>query len=106
MSADTIIRDRSEKKELRLNENYILKRQVVDEKGYHYIGSLGQAHDQDYYSIRECENMKRPVSQSEIEQRTNYAMCKAFHVDNLPVDPVTHKRFCPCIPVFFRDKST
>ncbi len=79
MSVKTIIRDRSEKKELRMNEGYILQKSEVTEKGFTYLGSLGQAHLQGYRSMRECENSGESVSPEELENSKHYAMCKSFY---------------------------
>ena len=107
MSVDIMIQNRTEQKELRMNEGYILRKSDVVEKDWKYFQSLWCAKQEGFYSIRECEKFGQPVTEEELQEIPAYAMCRSFRTENLPYDGNTHKRYCPCIPVFYREsKST
>lgn len=101
MSLKIIISNRTEQKELRMNEDYFLQKSAVLEKGYKYFASLWYARQKGYYTIRECEKIGQPVTEGELNNIFAYAMCR-FRTENLPYDNKSHKRYCPCIPVFYR----
>ncbi len=103
MSLDTIIRRRTQEKELRLAGSLVMTRTEWEEQGGIYRGGLGKAAEQGYYTIRECEKMGQPVTADELSQAKDFAMCKMFYTDYLiKKDGKNHP---PCVPVFFRIKK-
>lgn len=99
MSKDTIIRDRTIAKELRLAGDCVLSAEEVKAHGHSLVGSLGEADREGYLTIRQMENKGCGPTPSEIAACTTYAMMKMCPVDFCIRDE-DGKRVRPCIPVF------
>lgn len=104
MSLDTLIRRRTQEKELRLAGDLVMTQAEWQERGGIYRGGLGKAAKQGYYTMRECENIGQPVTVTERAQVKDFAMCKMFYTDYFIVKD--GKNCVPCIPVFFRKKES
>ena len=100
MSLNTIIRHRTQEKELQLAGNLAMTKNEWLEKGGIYRGTLGESKQQDYYTIRMCEKMGQSVSAEELQQAKDFAMCKSYYAEYLIEKD--GKRYVPCVPVFFR----
>lgn len=103
MSKDTIIRDRTIAKELRLACGYTLTSDEVKSRGYILVGSAGEAGRQGYLTIRQINNMGTLVFPEEIASCHTYAMIKSCPVD-FCIKDADGRRMRPCIPVFQREK--
>lgn len=99
----SIIRKRTEALELRLSNGYVLPKRLVLKNGFMYIGSLGTAANDGYYTARSCKNMNQPVTPDEFSHITHYAMFKDCYEENCILD--NGKFFRPCLPVFYRNKA-
>ncbi len=101
MSLDTIIRHRTQEKEMQLAGNLAMTKNDWLEKGGIYHGTLWEAKQQNYYTIRVCEKMGQPVSAEELQQAKDFAMCKSYYAEYLIKKG--GKMYVPCVPVFFRE---
>lgn len=99
MSKETIVRDRTIAKELRLAEKYVLSAAEVRRRGYTLLGSTGTAAHAGYLTIRQIENKGTVITPSEIANCTTYAMMKMCPTD-FCIYGDNGKRVRPCIPVF------
>jgi len=99
----SIIRKRTEALELRLSNGYVLPKRLVLKNGFMYIGSLGTAANDGYYTAMSCKNMSKPVTPDEFAHITHYAMFKVCYQDNCLWD--NGKNVRPCLPVFYRGRK-
>lgn len=91
------VRERTEAKELRLSQPFVMSKEEWLQRGGEYRGTLGQAMQQGYYTVRCCERMGQPVSKTEFEAAKDFAMFMNCYMANcLPGG----KR--PYLPVFWR----
>lgn len=102
MSIDTIIRDHTIAKELRLACGYTLTSDEVKKRGYVLVGSTGEAGRQGYVTIRQINSMGTLVLPEEIASCHTYAMIKSCPVD-FCIKDADGRRLRPCIPVFQRE---
>lgn len=100
MSVDTIIRRRTEEKELRMSREYVLSKDEFLALGAEYLGSLGKAAKQGYYTARSCECMGVPVTDDEWAHIEHFAMYKDCYDDLCLLRHGARVR--PCLPVFYR----
>lgn len=98
------IRDRTEKKELRLSRDLVLSREEWLLRGGIYRGSLGNAAREGFYTARECERMGLPVTDEEFLVVKDFAMFKNCYTHNCLVRE--NKKVRPCLPVFKRNVPT
>ena len=95
MSGGNTIRRRTLSKELRLSQGYVKTKEEYESQNVKYMGSVGAAAKQGYFTIAACERKGVPVSQDEL------ADC---YVDQCITDETGSKRR-PCIPVFYREQE-
>lgn len=103
MSLETLIRHRTEKKELRLSGDLVMTRTAWEQRGGTYHGSLGPAAKAGWFTVRECERMGAPVTETELKNCKDFAMFKDCYTDYCLEE--NGKRVRPCLPVFFREKE-
>ncbi len=94
------IRERTQAKEIRLSALYIITKTQVIEQGKTYLGTLGQAAQQGYYTISACQNMGLPVTNEELEDMEYYAMFSTCYQHYCIASNGKYVR--PCLPVFNR----
>lgn len=102
MSKDTIIRDRTIAKELRLACGHTLTSDDVKKRGYTLVGSASKASRQGYLTILQINSMGTLVLPEKIASCHTYAMIKSCPVDCCIKD-ADGRRVRPCIPVFRKD---
>lgn len=100
MSIDTIIKHRTEKKEIRMSGELVMTKEEWLNRGGTYRGSIGTAARAGYYTVHSCELMKQPVTAEELANCKDFAMYKGCYMENCLKGG---KR--PCLPVFFREKE-
>ncbi|MBQ7302661.1 MAG: hypothetical protein IJW89_03670 [Clostridia bacterium] len=103
MSLNSIIRARTEAKELRLSREFVLAREEFEALGAEYLGSLGTAAQKGYFTARECERKGQPATDEEFASISHFAMFKDCLQENC-----LHrngKSVRPCLPVFFRGEE-
>ena len=83
MSLDTLIRRRTQAKELLLAGNLAMTKNEWLEKDGIYRGTLGEAKQQRYFTIRVCEKMGQAVSAEELQQAKDFALCKSYYSEYL-----------------------
>jgi len=103
MKVDTLIRHRSEEKEIRLSGELVMTKEAWEQRGAVYHGSLGAAAKESWYTVRNCELMGLPVTEEEFSACKNFAMYQDCYAENCIVVDGKQKR--PCLPVFYRDKK-
>ena len=94
MSGGNTIRRRTLSKELRLSQGYVKTKEEYESQNVKYMGSVGAAAKQGYFTIAACERKGVPVSQDELQNIRYFAM----------LDETGSKRR-PCIPVFYREQE-
>lgn len=95
----TLIRRRTQEKELRLSGELVMTKEEWVERGGTYRGTLGQAAQLGFYTIRACEKLGQPVTETEKVNCKDFAMYSNCYMEYC----IGHKR--PCLPVFFREKE-
>ena len=103
MSLEKIINERRQKKELRLSGELVLTKTVWEQRGGVYRGSLGTAAKAGWFTVRECERMGAPVTETELKNCKDFAMFKDCDTDYCIEE--NGKRVRPCLPVFYREKE-
>lgn len=103
MSLETLIRHRTERKELRLSGELVMTRTAWEQRGGVYRGSLGPAAKAGWYTVRECARMGVPVTETEFNNCKDFAMFKDCYTDYCLEE--NGKRVRPCLPVFYREKE-
>ncbi len=98
MRVETLIRHRTEEKEIRLSGELSMTKAEWEERGGVYHGSLGTAAKQGWYTVRNCELKGVPVTETEFKNCKDFAMFKDCYTENC----IKGKR--PCLPVFYRGK--
>lgn len=99
MSIITIIRHRTQEKEIRLSSELVMTKEEVLAFGGTYRGSLGEAAKNGFYTVRSCELMGQPVTDEEFKNCKDFAMFKDCYMEYC----IGNKR--PCLPVFYREKK-
>lgn len=99
-----IITKRTIEKDLRMSEGYIMTKEEWLSRGATYRGSVGEAAKSRYFTVRQCEKMKLPVSQEELCESQNFAVMKNNAGNWLTRSDGT--RTFPCIPVFYRSEES
>ena len=103
MRVGTLIRHRTQDKEIRLSGNLVLTKDEWTQRGGVYHDSLANAAKEGWYTVRNCELMGLPITDEEFKNCKDFAMFKDCYAENLIV--VDGKQRMPCLPVFFRDKK-
>lgn len=103
MRVETLIRHRTQDKEIRLSGDLVMTKDEWEQRGGTYHGSLGNAAKEGWYTVRNCERMGLPVTETEFQSCEDFAMYKDCYAENYIV--VDRKQKVPCLPVFFRDKE-
>ena len=96
MRVETLIRHRTEEKEIRLSGELAMTKAEWEQRGGVYHGSLGTAAKQGWYTVRNCELKGVPVTETEFKNCKDFAMFKDCYMENC----IKGKR--PCLPVFYR----
>jgi len=104
MSGGNTIRRRTLSKELRLSQGYVKTKEEYESQNVKYMGSVGAAAKQGYFTIAACERKGVPVSQDELQNIRYFAMLADCYVDQCITDETGSKRR-PCIPVFYREQE-
>ena len=104
MSGGNTIRRRTLSKELRLSQGYVKIKEEYESQNVKYMGSVGAAAKQGYFTIAACERKCVPVSQDELQNIRYFAMLADCYVDQCITDETGSKRR-PCIPVFYREQE-
>lgn len=104
MSGGNTIRRRTLSKELRLSQGYVKIKEEYESQNVKYMGSVGAAAKQGYFTIAACERKGVPVSQDELQNIRHFAMLADCYVDQCITDETGSKRR-PCIPVFYREQE-
>lgn len=105
MSVETIIKHRTQEKEIRLSGELVMTKEQWEKRGGVYRGSLGTAAKSGWYTIRSCELMGEPITEDELKNCNDFAMFKDCYQDYcIRVDNGTFrgKYVRPCLPVFYR----
>ncbi len=103
MRVETLIRHRTQEKEIRLSGSLVLAKEAWEQRGGKYHGSLREAAQDGYFTVRTCELMGLSVTDEEFNACNDFAMFKDSYAENFIV--VDGKSRVPCLPVFYRDKS-
>ncbi len=103
MRVETLIRHRTQEKEIRLSGELVMTKEAWEQRGGIYHDSLGNAAKEGWYTVRNCEIMGVPVTDEEFQNCKNFAMFKDCYAENLLV--IDGKNRVPCLPVFYRDKK-
>ena len=103
MRVPTLIRHRTQEKEIRLSGELVMTKEAWEQRGAVYHGSLGHAAKECWYTVRNCEIMGVPVTDEELQSCKDFAMFKDCYAENLLV--IDDKNRVPCLPVFYRDKK-
>ena len=74
MSGGNTIRRRTLSKELRLSQGYVKTKEEYESQNVKYMGSVGAAAKQGYFTIAACERKGVPVSQDELQNIRYFAM--------------------------------
>lgn len=86
-------------KDVKMSGFLVMTKEEWLERGGEYRGSIGAANKADYFTVRQCENMKQPVGLEELDAARDFAMIKCTGGYFLLRNGVQR---CPCIPVFYR----
>ena len=81
MSGGNTIRRRTLSKELRLSQGYVKIKEEYESQNVKYMGSVGAAAKQGYFTIAACERKGVPVSQDELQNIRHFAMLADCYVD-------------------------
>lgn len=103
MRVETLIRHRTQAKEIRLSGNLCMSRTAWEQRGGIYRGSLGTAAKSGWYTVRSCELMQQPVTAEEFAACKNFAMYKDCYDEYCIKE--NSKKVRPCLPVFYREKE-
>ena len=101
MGANSIIRHRTQAKEIRLSGKLVMTKSAWLALGGIYRGTVGQAAQKGYYTVRGCEKLGKPVSAEELENCKDFALFKDCYTKYMIYDSDFILR-CPCLPVFYR----
>lgn len=97
----SIIRERTELKELRLSRHLVLSKDEWLKRGGIFHGQLWQAQEDGWFTARECERMGQPVSDEEFAKVMDFAMFGNCYA-SLCLQR-ERKKVRPCLPVFKRN---
>lgn len=103
MCVETLIRHRTQKKEIRLSGALAMSKTAWEQRAGIYHDSLGNAAKEGWYTVRNCEIMGVPVTDEEFQNCKDFAIFQGCYSENLIV--IDGKNRVPCLPVFYRDKK-
>lgn len=95
MRVETLIRHRTQEKEIRLSRELAMSREAWEQRGGIYHGWTGAAAKEGWYTVRNCELMGLPVTDEEFQSCKDFAYFGDSYME--------YGR--PCLPVFYRDKK-
>lgn len=101
MSKAVSLRRRSFEKELRLAGKHVRTKSDYESTGATYLGTVGAAAQQGYYTMAACERKQVPVTSEELRSILHFAMLADCYTDQCIIDQAGRKHR-PCLPVFFR----
>ena len=101
MSVESIIKHRTQAKEIRLSGKLVMTKAAWLALGGIYQGTIGQASQKGYYTVRMCEKLGKPVSNEEMQNCKNFALFQDCYTQYMIYDSEFVLR-CPCLPVFLR----
>lgn len=104
MRVETLIRHRTQEKEIRLSGKLVMTKEAWEQGGGVYHGSLGNAAKESWFTVRSCELMGIPVTAEEFKNCKDFAMYKDCYDEHCLKDN-SGKKVRPCLPVFFRNKK-
>lgn len=99
-SVESIIADRTARKDMRMSGNLVMTKDEWLVRGGEYRGSVWNANENGYFTVRQCEKMGQSVSLEELDAARDFAMIKN-HGGNYIKGP-DGIRHCACVPVFYR----
>ena len=102
MRVETLIRHRTQEKEIRLSGKLVMTREAWEQRGAGYHGSIGNAAKESWYTVRNCEIMGVPVTDEELQSCKDFAMYKDCY-DEYCLKNSAGKKVRPCLPVFYAD---
>lgn len=103
MRVETLIKHRTEDKEILLSGELVMTKAAWEQRGGTYHGTLGNAFKESWYTVRRCKLMGLPVTEEEFKTCKDFAMFQDCYAENCIVIDGKQKR--PCLPVFYRDKK-
>lgn len=103
MRVPTLIIHRTQEKEVRLSGELAMTKDAWEQRGGVYRGSVGNAAQESWYTVRKCELMGLPVTETEFKNCKDFAMLQSCYSENYIL--VDGKQKVPCLPVFYRDKK-
>lgn len=103
MRVPTLIRHRTQEKEIRLSGELVMTKVAWEQRGGIYHGSVREASQDSYFTVRTCELMGLPVTGNEFRDCKDFAMYKLCYAENFILEG--GKSRIPCLPVFYRDKK-
>lgn len=104
MRVETLIRHRTQEKDIRLSGEFVMTKEAWERRGGNYRGGIKDAAQESWYTVRQCELMGLPVSEAEFKSCKNFAMFKGCY-DEYCINVEPFKKVRPCLPVFYRDKK-
>lgn len=99
-SVESIIADRTARKDMRMSGNLVMTKDEWLVRGGECRGSVWNANENGYFTVRQCEKMGQSVSLEELDAARDFAMIKN-HGGNYIKGP-DGIRHCACVPVFYR----
>ena len=99
-SVETIIRDRTVAKDIKMSGELVLSKDEWLARGGFYCGTIGRAAKFGLFTVRQCEKIGKPVTPEEFSACRHFAMIK--DCDTKDCLERNGKRVRPCVPVFYR----
>lgn len=96
MRVETLIKHRTQEKEIRLSGELVMTKLAWEQRGGIYHGSLGTAAKSGWYTVRVCALKGVPVTEEEFKNCKDFAMFKDCYMENC----INRRR--PCLPAFYR----
>ena len=103
MRVGTLIKHRTQEKEIRLSKELVMTKAAWEARGGIYHDTVGRATKNGWYTVRVCERMGLPATDEEFQNCKDFAMFAACYAENFIVEDGKQK--VPCLPVFYRDKK-
>ena len=85
MRVETLIRHRTQEKEIRLSGELVMTRETWEQRGAVYHGSIGNAAKESWFTVRNCELMGVPITDEEFQSCKDFAMYKDCYEDRKSV---------------------
>ncbi len=104
MSGGNTIRRRTPFQGATLISGYVKTKEEYESQNVKYMGSVGAAAKQGYFTIAACERNGVPCRRMSFQNIRYFAMLADCYVDQCITDETGSKRR-PCIPVFYREQE-